>query len=117
MESPFDAKARGHTLPKIEFQLNDGLDCFLFKIDAHVNLDAAIVHPLFHPCKEATTIRINVFAFGGIEERPNVGEVMAIVYPGKAHDMVQANGGQKLVNRNIFFSFFVVRLLVVSRYF
>jgi hypothetical protein len=31
--------------------------------------------------------------------------------------MVQANAGQKLVNHNIFKSFFVVQLQVVSRYF
>jgi hypothetical protein len=34
-----------------------------------------------------------------------------------AAGMVQANVGQKLVNRNIFTSFFVVQLRVVSRYF
>jgi hypothetical protein len=31
--------------------------------------------------------------------------------------MMQASVGQKLVNRDIFMSFFVVRLRVVSRYF
>jgi hypothetical protein len=74
-----------HALPRIEYQLNDGLDRFLFKIDAHVDLDAAIVSPLLHSCKEVTTICINIFPFGGIEELPNAGEVMAIVDSGKAH--------------------------------
>ncbi len=76
----------GHTFPRIESQLNKGLDRFLFEVDARVDLDAAIVCPLFHPCKKVTTIRIDVFAFGGIEELSNVGLVMAIVYPGEAHE-------------------------------
>jgi hypothetical protein len=75
----------GHTLPRIESQLNDRLNCFLFEIDAHVDLDAATVCPLFHLCKEVTTIHIDIFSFGGIEELPNVGEVMAIVDPSEAH--------------------------------
>jgi hypothetical protein len=34
----------------------------------------------------STTIGIDIIAFGGIEDLSNVGEVMAIVDPGEAHE-------------------------------
>ena len=73
----------GHTLPRIETQLNNGLNCFLLKIDVRVDLNAVIVHPLFYPCEEMAMISVDIFALGGIEELPKVWEVVVIVTPVK----------------------------------
>jgi hypothetical protein len=69
------------------------------------------------------TIRANQI-MGDLCEANNVlvapnGDDFSMVKESKreSNGMVQANLGQKLVNRNIFTRFFVVRLRVVSRYF
>jgi hypothetical protein len=41
----------GHTFPRIEAQFHYGLDRLLLEVNALVDLDPAIVRPLFHPGK------------------------------------------------------------------
>ncbi len=63
----------GHTFPRIEAQFNYGLDRLLFEVNALVDLDPAIVRPLFHPGKKMVSISICVLFFCGIEECPDIG--------------------------------------------
>ena len=57
----------GHPLPRIESQFYYGLDCLLFEVDALVDLNPAIIRPLFHPGKKMVSICVHVLSFSGIE--------------------------------------------------
>ncbi len=63
----------GHPLPRIEAQFHYGLDCLLLEVNALVNLDPAIVRPLFHPGQKMVSIGIYVLSLCGIEECPYIG--------------------------------------------
>jgi hypothetical protein len=57
----------GHSLPRIETQLNYRLYCFLLEVNALVDLDTAVIRPLFHPGNKMASIGIYVLTFSVIE--------------------------------------------------
>jgi hypothetical protein len=50
----------GHPFPRIEAQFHYGLDRLLLEVNALVDLDPAIVPPLFHPGKKMASIDIYI---------------------------------------------------------
>jgi hypothetical protein len=62
----------GHPLPRIESQFDYGLDFFLLKVNALVDLNPAIVRLLFYPSKKMVSISLDVFAFCRIEQFPDI---------------------------------------------
>ena len=73
--SPLDADARWAT-PSPGLKRSStmyGLDRLLLEVNALVDLDPAIVPPLFHPGKKMALIDIYVLSLCGIEQCPYIG--------------------------------------------
>jgi hypothetical protein len=77
----------GDTFSWVETQLDNRLDCFLLQVDTCVYLDAPIVCILLHAGVEVTTVGINVLPFGGVEQFPDIGQVVAAVDPSEIHQI------------------------------
>ncbi len=54
IESPLDADKMCATPSpgRVEFEVNDGLDCLAFEVDAGVNWDPMVIQPLLHAGKD-----------------------------------------------------------------
>jgi hypothetical protein len=76
----------GHPFAQVETEVNDGLDHFLFQIDASINGNLPVKRPLIYTRDNVVPIHLNIFAPGGAEEVPNWLEGLPIIDPQETHE-------------------------------
>lgn len=62
----------GNTVARVEVEFNNCLNGLPFQVDACIDWDALVVHPLFHACHDLMLVGINSFSMRGVDICPYV---------------------------------------------